>query len=459
MNSAKRHTDGPPVLSHQVTIEGMDEFFAVNLDLLCVATPDGFFIKVNREFENVLGYKVEELEGRSFLSLIHEDDMVATLDRIKELESQQVVENFINRYRCRDGAYRYMEWRARLYGKYIYASARDITEKKIMEIKLQQTNEELLKLTEELQAANKMLRSLAMLDKLTGLYNRYFFEKKVEEEMERADRSGTVDLSLILFDLDHFKRVNDTWGHPVGDEVLRETAKIAGTMIRKADVLCRIGGEEFAVLMTNTSLAGANIVAEKIREALQNHMHLQAGKVTGSFGVAERVRAESFRRWYKRADDALYQAKNKGRNCIVGYDRAKMPVAEVHLEWRDELISGNQLIDGQHRKILETANRLINMVFSNVQTEKIIQELDALLANIAEHFRTEEQVLERVGYPNVSAHVTLHEGLLQKALYLKQCFERGQIQVSAFFSYIVDDIVLKHLEKEDIQFFPYVKNF
>src|SRR6056297_3075166 len=110
--------------------EELEQFFSVNLDLLCIADTDGRFIKVNKEWEKVLGYSCEELEQSKFLDFVHPDDLAPTMEAIQTLESQEEVLNFVNRYRCKDGHHRYIEWRSSPSGKKIYAAARDITEKK-----------------------------------------------------------------------------------------------------------------------------------------------------------------------------------------------------------------------------------------------------------------------------------------------------------------------------------------
>ena len=114
--------------SLKVQKEELFDFFSVNLDLLCIADVEGNFIKVNKEWEAVLGYTVKELESRKFLDFVHPDDMQSTLDVMKELENQKQVLNFTNRYVCKDGSYRYIEWRSKPKGAVIYAAARDVTE-------------------------------------------------------------------------------------------------------------------------------------------------------------------------------------------------------------------------------------------------------------------------------------------------------------------------------------------
>lgn len=124
---------------------------------------------------------------------------------------------------------------------------------------------------------------------------------------------------MIIFDLDYFKRINDTWGHPIGDEVLKQTAEITSSLIRKTDIIFRVGGEEFVILLPKTNISGAQEVAEKLRDTLDRSKHPIVGKFTASFGVGERLGYESFESWYKNVDRALYNAKNEGRNRVVSY--------------------------------------------------------------------------------------------------------------------------------------------
>ena len=310
---------------------------------------------------------------------------------------------------------------------------------------------------ENRKKAEEKIKNIAITDELTGLKNRYFLDSVLETELERSDRYNQP-LSVIILDLDHFKRVNDTWGHPIGDEVLKQTADITRTYIRKNDVLVRLGGEEFLILLPHTDSGGAFETAEKIRKGLEERVHPIAGKCTASFGVVERAKWESFISLYKRADDALYNAKEGGRNCTVKYDnRGNIPIATVRLEWNNEWNSGDQLVDEQHRSILVLANSLMIMSFTNEVHEKIAEQVDTLLQHIIEHFAYEENLQSRVNYPQYVQHATLHQSLLDKALHLKESYQRGEVKSSVFFSFMVDDVITGHMLQEDVRFFPYVQ--
>jgi diguanylate cyclase (GGDEF)-like protein len=169
----------------------------------------------------------------------------------------------------------------------------------------------------------------ATIDDLTGLVNRRRFLEALASEIVRAETFGTP-LSIVLADLDHFKLVNDRFGHHAGDELLRSFAGRVRAHLRDVDVPGRLGGEEFAILVPETAAAGAAAVAERLRRSLMG-VPISAGDdsalVTASFGVAQLAPAESGDDLLRRADVALYSAKRQGRNRVVV---AAVPTAEHH---------------------------------------------------------------------------------------------------------------------------------
>ena len=203
---------------------------------------------------------------------------------------------------------------------------RDIRERKRYEAELQQAREATETANRALQSANAELQRLASTDRLTGIWNRAHFEHAVETEINRAKRYGEP-LSLLLFDIDHFKVINDTYGHLVGDQVLIDLTRRVGDRLRAMDVLARWGGEEFVVLMPHCGAVEAMRVAEKLRALVQARPFATVGQVTSSFGVAVFQPADDLDTWLKRADDdldtwlkraddALYAAKAAGRNQV-----------------------------------------------------------------------------------------------------------------------------------------------
>jgi|GEM_PF-1487792 len=183
----------------------------------------------------------------------------------------------------------------------------DLTETKKIYAELSLANQ-------ELQTKNKELDLLATKDQLTGLYNRLFIEKKSKELIHRCERFSE-NLALSMVDIDHFKSVNDKYGHDVGDEVLISFARILSDNSRKVDIVGRWGGEEFMILF-QTNSTDAVTFAEKLRRIIMEKDHGKAGKITASIGLTQYISGDSLETMTKRADQALYMAKKNGRNRV-----------------------------------------------------------------------------------------------------------------------------------------------
>jgi len=162
----------------------------------------------------------------------------------------------------------------------------------------------------ELQISNK-----AFYDGLTGVYNRNKFDELIDKELKR-DKRYKNKLSVAIVDIDHFKSFNDTYGHLIGDEVLIMIANYLNTNVRDTDVFARWGGEEFVILFPETTKENAKIVCEKLRLGISELEHSIAGSVTASFGITQYQDEDILSTLFKRSDDALYEAKKKGRNTV-----------------------------------------------------------------------------------------------------------------------------------------------
>jgi len=158
-------------------------------------------------------------------------------------------------------------------------------------------------------------RRQAMYDALTGLFNRNAFNDLLARELAAFKRDGHP-LSMVMVDLDHFKNVNDTYGHDVGDVVLKDLADIMRTVSRPRDLPCRWGGEEFAWLLPETTLENATLAAERLRQAIESHSFAAVGTLTASLGVVVVSADDDAETLCKRADQALYRAKDGGRNRV-----------------------------------------------------------------------------------------------------------------------------------------------
>ena len=181
--------------------------------------------------------------------------------------------------------------------------------------KLARLNREIAEAHKSLALKSQELETLSITDRLTGLYNRMKLEEVLANELKRAHRTGQ-SFSIILLDIDLFKDINDTFGHQVGDEVLRELAELLLANIRQTDTVGRWGGEEFMIVCPETDREGGVILAENLRQKISTGTMAQAGHVTCSFGVAGYSAGEGENLLIARVDKALHKAKNKGRNRV-----------------------------------------------------------------------------------------------------------------------------------------------
>jgi len=170
----------------------------------------------------------------------------------------------------------------------------------------------------KLQSSLTVIREMAIHDDLTGFYNRSHLMDLIESENNRSVRTGSV-FSLVMMDIDKFKKINDTYGHQIGDQVLRTFAAVIRSILRKTDFCGRYGGEEFLIVLTQTDLQAAKLFAERIRECVENSLFPDLGpdsRVTVSIGLAEHRMQENIEKTISRADEFLYKAKKRGRNRV-----------------------------------------------------------------------------------------------------------------------------------------------
>ena len=191
-----------------------------------------------------------------------------------------------------------------------------------MTIELKEYHDRLEKTIDQLKTENnehqhtaKKLEKLSITDPLTSIYNRRKFNELLTIEVERSNRYQT-QLSIIMCDIDHFKKINDTYGHDTGDQALKTFSEKINENIREVDIFARWGGEEFIILMPNVSIEDAYAAAEKLRKIIATTEIEELEQITASFGVTSLQSGETTESLIKRADQAMYNAKNSGRNCV-----------------------------------------------------------------------------------------------------------------------------------------------
>lgn len=204
----------------------------------------------------------------------------------------------------------------------LYAMLREHAQN--LEWTVQERTKELEATTQELKKTNEKLAALSDTDSLSGIYNRRFLMKSLKREIKRA-KENMECLSLIILDIDHFKRINDTYGHQNGDIVIKTVANVCQKSMRINDILARYGGEEFVVVLPNTSLSDSLSIAERLREFIHRISFpppMENLTVSASFGVASfpTDTVDGINSLIRQADKALYEAKRRGRNRVEGME-------------------------------------------------------------------------------------------------------------------------------------------
>jgi diguanylate cyclase (GGDEF)-like protein/PAS domain S-box-containing protein len=287
---------------------------------MALVSCQGKFLQVNKAFTDLVGYSEDEVLALDFQALTHPDELESDLKCVRQLLDGEIESyRMEKRYRHKMG-----QWMWALLSVsvvcdcggdvlYFISQIQDITAQKQAEEDLRAAKQQLIEANRELALANQELQELANSDVLTGLKNRRAFDEKLHEKLALSSRSNE-GFSVILLDIDHFKTINDRWGHAVGDTVLQEIAKVLTKSLRYIDFIARYGGEEFAVILPGTGMVGSYETAERCRKAIADHT-FEHGRVTLSCGVATWCN-EDEKALLARADLALYASKQGGRNRV-----------------------------------------------------------------------------------------------------------------------------------------------
>lgn len=295
------------------------------------------------------------------------------------------------------------------------------------------------------------LEHLVTTDRLTGVGNRRAFDQLTELEASLAKRYG-VPVSIIMIDIDHFKRINDKYGHAIGDTVLTGIARRISARLRDTDSIVRWGGEEFAIVTPCTSISGAEVLADAIRRVVADEPFSIVGRVTISLGVAQLSPDETAAQWISRADRVLYEAKRGGRNCVRLLADPSRRSAPFVLVWGDQFLTNIPQIDAEHAEIFRLANELI-LLKADSPRDGILACVDTLLVHLAQHYKSEEQLLSDMGCPNVELHAAEHRGLIAQASELRNQLVDGKADTRTVSDFVVRRVAIGHLVSRDLPLF------
>jgi len=324
--------------------------------------------------------------------------------------------------------------------------------------KLQQTNQ-------ALQDSHAELDRLASTDKLTGAWNRRRMDEAVGNEMDRRKRYAHP-LSLLVLDIDFFKKVNDRYGHAAGDQLLVKLAAQIRSSLRVADSLTRWGGEEFVVLCPDTGLSAAAVFAERLRKTITGMNFSVVNEITVSIGVAECLPGETWEKWFQRADAALYRAKASGRNQVqIAPEMPAPPGAAaavsgnlVQIIWDSAYECGHEVVDREHKAVFRDSNDLLAAILSRQPADEVDANIDTLVRDLVQHFQDEESIIAAAGYPAAAAHAAIHRELSNRAGALVERFHAGTADVGELFQFLAEDVAAEHMLGADRDFFPYLEN-
>ncbi|NCA98245.1 MAG: diguanylate cyclase [Clostridia bacterium] len=295
----------------------LNQLFDTAPDMICITRVDGFLLKVNRASKSILGYEPAEIEGTYPTQYIHPDDagkLDQTLHEILDEGLHTEFNQYINRFRHKDGSYRYLEWNTRLYHDHYYCVARDVSDR----ISYQQK-----------------IEYLSYHDTLTGLYNRRF----CEEEIRRMDTARNLPISIIMGDMNRLKLMNDIFGHEKGDEYIRMASDIIRTECRPDDIIARWGGDEFVILLPKTSQIDARKIVSRIIMS-KKKQQVNGIPVSIAFGLATKsLPGDNLSGIIVKAEKNMYRSK---ATC----ERSR----KDFIDWIIRMLFEKSAVESQHAK-------------------------------------------------------------------------------------------------------------
>lgn len=417
---------------------------------MALVSPDGKWLMVNKALCDLIGYSEEELLKLTFQDITHPDDLDEDLHYVKKMLSGDLeTYQMEKRYFHKDGSTIYILLSVSLIRDkkaspmFFISQLQDITARKLLEAELVRQATE---------------------DMLTGISNRRRFYDLAERELLRGERYNDP-MVLLMLDIDHFKKVNDTFGHGVGDKAIKHMADVCCAGLRSFDLFGRIGGEEFSAMLIKTDAIMGHQIAERLRKSVEKRI-LTTDKGVVKFtisigGVAFSGNQHSLDYRMKQADEALYKAKSTGRNRTILLDElaAKerrdeaLQTGFLRLEWNKAYECGNKQIDEEHRNLFKLANTLLTAMIAHQEKSVCQKYIEELIFEALQHFKTEEKLIAEAGYPYTQEHSQIHLELENEALRIARLHKTGKIAIAEVFHFLALQLVSQHMLYEDRRFF------
>jgi len=301
-----------------------------------------------------------------------------------------------------------------------------------------------------------MMHRLAFYDPLTNLPNRRLLQLRLKEAMADEGR----ELALMFIDLDHFKPINDTFGHETGDVLLNMVAERMRHCVREQDLVARLGGDEFVILLPDIS-DEALTVADHLHQSLRHPFRVdeeQELRISSSIGVAlYPEHGTDPKTLMHHADQAMYQAKGRGRGRVCLFTAGLDPELGSLL-WQNSHECGHPRIDAEHRQLFVLTNRLLERMKDNSEHPALyLESLEGLFEMARHHFAFEEQMLAELDYAELASHQQDHQRLLHRASQLMTAARAGELGNDELLNFIIQELVVGHMSQADRRYFPLMK--
>lgn len=313
-------------------------------------------------------------------------------------------------------------------------------------------------LDNHLRKKNEQLLQLAIKDDLTQIYNRSYFLNALHKKLKEV-RPGDV-FSLLMLDIDLFKQVNDTYGHIKGDYVLKEISGLMQEQLRRSDVLCRWGGEEFVILLGNSNERRAFGVAEMIRQRIAGHKLEGMTSITVSIGAVEYALELTEKRNFELLDNSLYLAKASGRNrciCNEEIELFKKNNEIKKIDFTNFFKSGDKCLDEDNKNLFELANAIIEKCLKNTD-EGNTDLLEQMIMAFSKKFKVEEQLMQKLKYDKYNEQKQMHKKLLENALKIKDDVSADKETMKNAARFFIEKALIGSLIKNDLDFFSLLRH-